>query len=83
VRPSPWPCHPMVRPAGLTSDDALSPISFPRWEKPKGRIFFPRNILQAAVVAVARSGGSRSSSQHPVGGLLHHHGRLRSDVLVV
>jgi hypothetical protein len=36
-----------------------------------------------------RSEGSRSSSRHParegnpIGGLLHHHGRLRSDVWVV
>jgi hypothetical protein len=30
-----------------------------------------------------RSGGSRSSSRHPAGGLLHHHGRLRSNVWVV
>jgi hypothetical protein len=58
--PSPWPRHPMVRPAGPTSDDALLPISSPRREKPKRRISFPWNILQAA--AVARSGGSRSSS---------------------
>jgi hypothetical protein len=63
ARPSPWPCHPMVRPAGPTSDDALSPISSPRREKPKGQISFPRNILQA--IAVARSGGSRSSSRQP------------------
>jgi hypothetical protein len=83
ARPSPWPRHPMVRLAGPTSDDALSPIKFPRREKPKGRIAFPRNILQAAAVVEAISGGSRSSSRHPVGGLLHHHGRLRSDVWVV
>jgi hypothetical protein len=63
--PRPWPCHPMVRPAGPTSDNALSPISSPRWEKPKGQISFSWNILQAA--AVARSGGSRSSSRHPAG----------------
>jgi hypothetical protein len=30
ARPSPWPRHPMVRPAGPTSDDALSPIKSPR-----------------------------------------------------
>jgi hypothetical protein len=65
VLPSPWPWRPMVRPAGPTSDDALSPISSPRREKPKKRISFPRNILQAAVVTVVRSGGSRSSSRHP------------------
>jgi hypothetical protein len=78
ARPSPWSRRPMVRPAGPTSDDALSPISSPQREKPKGRISFPRNILQAA--AVTRSGGSRSSSRHPTKGLLHHHGRLRSNV---
>jgi hypothetical protein len=67
ARPSPWPRHHMVRPAGLPSDAALSPINSPRREKPKGRIAFPRNILQAAAVVEARSGGSRSSSQHPAG----------------
>jgi hypothetical protein len=78
ARPSPWPRRPMVRLAGPTSDDALSPISSPRREKPKGWISFPQNILK--VIAIARSGGSRSSSRHPAGDLLHHHGRLRSDV---
>jgi hypothetical protein len=67
AQPSPWPRHPMVRPAGPTSDDALSPIKSPRWEKPKGRIAFPRNIMEAAAVVKARSGGSRSSSRHPAG----------------
>jgi hypothetical protein len=63
--PTPGPRHQGVSRLGPPSDATLSPISSPRWEKPKGRIFFPRNILQAA--AVARSGGSRSSSRHPVG----------------
>jgi hypothetical protein len=80
ARPSPSPCHHMVRPAGPPSDAALSPIKSPRREKPKGRIAFPRNILQVAAAVEARSGGSRSSSRHPAGGLLHHHGRIRSDV---
>jgi hypothetical protein len=66
-RPSPWPCPPMVRAPWSTTDDAPSPIKSPRREKPKGRISFPRNILQAAAVTVARSGGSRSSSWHPAG----------------
>jgi hypothetical protein len=78
--PSPWLCPPVVRPPGPPPDAAPSPISSPRREKPKGQISFLRNILQAAAVAVARSGGSRSSSRHPAGGLLHHHGRLRSNV---
>jgi hypothetical protein len=63
--PSPWPRHPMVRPGGPPPDISLSPIKSPWWEKPKWRIAFPRNILQAAIVVAARSGGSRSSSRHP------------------
>jgi hypothetical protein len=80
AHPSPWLRQPMVRPGGPPPDAALLPIKSPRWEKAKGRISFPRNILQATAVAVARSGGSRSPSRHPAGGLLHHHGRLRRDV---
>jgi hypothetical protein len=80
ARPSPWPRHQVVRPPGPPPDAALSPINSPRWEKPKGQIAFPQNILQVAAVVEARSGGSRSSSRHPAGGLRHHHGRLRSDV---
>jgi hypothetical protein len=68
AQPSPWPRHHMVRPGGPPSDASLSSISSPRWEKPRGRISFPQNILQAAAVVVARSGGSRSSSsKHPTG----------------
>jgi hypothetical protein len=67
VRPSPWPYHHKVRPGGPPSDAAISPISSPRREKPKGRITFPWNMLQAAAVAFARLGGSSSSSQHPAG----------------
>jgi hypothetical protein len=33
---------------------------------------FPENILQAAAVVDARSGGSRSSSRHPAGEGNHH-----------
>jgi hypothetical protein len=65
--PSPWPRHHMVRIGGPPSDAALSPISSPRRKKTRGWIAFPQNILQATAVAVARSGGSRSSSQHPAG----------------
>jgi hypothetical protein len=83
ARPSPWPCPPMVRAPGPSPDAAPSPIKSPQWEKPKGRISFPWNILQATVVTVARSGGSRSSSRHPAGGLLHHHGRHWGDMWVV
>jgi hypothetical protein len=78
--PSPSPRHLGVRLPGPPPDAALPPIYSPRWEKPKDPINFHQNILQAATIVDARSGGSRSSSRHPTGGLLHHHGRLRSDV---
>jgi hypothetical protein len=67
ARPSPWPRPPMVRAPWSTPNDAPSPIKSPRREKPKGRISFPRNILQATAVAVARLVGSRSSYRNPAG----------------
>jgi hypothetical protein len=67
ARPSPWPRHQVVRPPGPPPDVSLSPINSPRREKSKGRIAFPRNILQAAAIVEARLGGSRSSSRHPAG----------------
>jgi hypothetical protein len=80
AQPSPWLRPPMVSPPGPPPDDAPLPIKSPQREKLEGQIAFPRNILQAATVIESRSGGSRSSSWHPAGGFLHHHGRLRSDV---
>jgi hypothetical protein len=77
---APGPRPIWVRPPWPTLDDVSSPIKTPHREKPMERIAFPRNILQAAAVVESRSGGSKSSSRHPAGGLLHHHGRLRSDV---
>jgi hypothetical protein len=67
ARPSPWSRHHMVRPGGPPPDATLSSIKSPRREKPKGRIAFYRNILQAIAVVEARSGGSRSSSRHLAG----------------
>jgi hypothetical protein len=66
ARPSPWPRHQGVRPPGPPPNASLPPIYSPWREKPKGRINFPWNLLQAAAVVDARSGGSRSSSRHPV-----------------
>jgi hypothetical protein len=72
VRPTPGPRHQVVWTPGPPSDIALPPIYFPRQENPKGPINFPENILQATAVVNARSGGSRSSSRHPVGEGNHH-----------
>jgi hypothetical protein len=52
---------------GPPPDIALPPIYSPRRENPKHPINFPENILQAAAVVDARSGGSRSSFRHPAG----------------
>jgi hypothetical protein len=70
---------------GPPFDAALPPIYSPQRENLRGPINFPRNILQAAAVADARSGGSKSSPDTlpekgiTAGGLLHHHACLRSD----
>jgi hypothetical protein len=83
ARHGPGLCHQGVRPPGPPPDTALPHIYSPWWEKTKDPINFPWNLLQATAIVDARSGGSRSSSRHPAGGLLHHHGCLRSDVWVV
>jgi hypothetical protein len=72
ARPAPSLCHQVVGPPGPPPDAALPPIYSPRRGKPKRPDQFPRNILQAAAVIDARSGGSRSSSRHPAGEGNHH-----------
>jgi hypothetical protein len=72
ARPTPGPCHQVVRPPGPPPDIALPPIYSPRRENPKGPINFPENILQAAAVVDVRSGGSTSSSRQPAGEGNHH-----------
>jgi hypothetical protein len=67
ARPTPGPRHQGVRPVGPPPGTALSPINSPWWEKPGGQIAFPQNILQAAAIIIARSGGSWSSSRHLAG----------------
>jgi hypothetical protein len=64
---TPWPHRAMVWVPGPPSDAALPSIYSCRQENLRGLIKFSRNILQAAAVADARSGGSRSSSRHPAG----------------
>jgi hypothetical protein len=61
-----------VGPWSTSPDIALLPIYSPQRENPKDPINFPENILQAASIVDARSGGSRSSSWHPAGEGNHH-----------
>jgi hypothetical protein len=72
ARPTPGPRHQVVWPPGPPPDVALPPTYSPRRENPKDPIDFPENILQAAAIIEARSGGSRSSSRHPAGEGNHH-----------
>jgi hypothetical protein len=86
VRPSPWPRPPMVRPPGPPPDDAPSPIKSPRREKPKGQIAFPETYCKPPPLSKqdwedpGALPGTLPERGIPTGGLLHHHGRLRSDV---
>jgi hypothetical protein len=72
ARVTPWPRRAMVWAPGPPPDITLPPTYSPRWDNPRGLNSFPENILQAAAVVNARSGGSRSSSRHPVGEGNHH-----------
>jgi hypothetical protein len=72
ARATPWPRHQVVWAPGPPPDIALPPITSLHRENPKGQNTFPRNILQATVVVVPRSGGSRSSSRHPAEEGNHH-----------
>jgi hypothetical protein len=66
ARATSWPRRGLVWAPGPPSDAALPSIYSPQWENLKPDQF-PGNILQAAAVIDARSGGSRSSSRHPAG----------------
>jgi hypothetical protein len=72
ARPRPGPRHQGVWPPGPLTDIAHPPIYSLHRENPKGPNTFPENILQAAVVVDARSGGSISSSRHPAEEGNHH-----------
>jgi hypothetical protein len=86
ARPRPWPCHQGVRPAGPPLDAALPPIYSPRWEKPKDRSIFLKTYCKPPPSSTRdREGPEALPGTLPergitTGGLLHHHGRLRSDV---
>jgi hypothetical protein len=65
VRPAPGPRPPMVRAPGSTSDAAPLPIRPLDGKNLNTRSLFQNTSRSAAAVDL-RSGGSRSSSRHPV-----------------
>jgi hypothetical protein len=86
ARPTPGPRHQGVRPAGPPPDAALSPISSPRRENLKDRSLFhetyckPPPSLSRDWEDPGALSGTLPEREIPAGGLLHHHGHLRSDV---
>jgi hypothetical protein len=86
ARPSPRPRHHMVRPGGPPSDATLSPIKSPRWENLKNGSLFLETYCKLPPSSKrdredpGALPGTLSERGIPTGGLLHHHGRLRSNV---
>jgi hypothetical protein len=84
--PRPGPRHQGVRPPGPPPDAALPPIYSPRREKPKTRSIFHETFCKPPPSSTRdREGpealpGTLPERGIPAGGLLYHHGRLRSDV---
>jgi hypothetical protein len=85
VRPSPWPCLPVVRAPWSTSDAAPSPINTPRREKPKHPINFLETYRDPPPSSTRdREGPEALSGTLPergiaTGGLLHRHACLQRD----
>jgi hypothetical protein len=69
---SPWPTPPGGGATWPTYWCRPSAYIFSLMRKPKTTINFSWNILQAAVIVDARSGGSRSSFRHPIREGNHH-----------
>jgi hypothetical protein len=86
ARPSRGLRHQGLRPPGPPPDTTLPPIYSPRWEKPKTRSIFLEEYCKPPPSSTQdREGPEALLGILPergicAGGLLHHHGRLRSDV---
>jgi hypothetical protein len=86
ARPSPWPRHQVVWPPGPPFDAALPPIYSPRRENLRTPINFHETYCKPPPSSMRdREGPEALPGTLPergitVGGLLHHHACLRSDV---
>jgi hypothetical protein len=83
---APWLRHGMVWAPSPPPDASLPPIYSPRWENLKARSLFHETYCKPSLSSTRdREGpealpGTLSERGITAGGLLHHHGRLRSDV---
>jgi hypothetical protein len=86
ARPSPGPRHQGVRPPGPPPDDALPPIYSPQRENLKPRSIFHETYCKPPSSSMRDREdpealpGTLPERGITAGGLLHHHGCLRSDV---
>jgi hypothetical protein len=87
--PTPGPCHQVVWLFGPPPDAALSPIYSPRRENPKTQSIFQKTYCKPPPSSTQdREGLEALPSTVPkrgitIGGLLHHHACLQSDVRLV
>jgi hypothetical protein len=86
ARPSPWPCHQVVWLPGPPPDAALPPIYSPRRENLYSPINFHETYGKPPPSSMRDQEGPEAlpgtlpERGITVGGLLHHHACLRSDV---
>jgi hypothetical protein len=86
ARATPWPRHGMVWAPGPLPDAALPPIYSPRRENLKARSIFYETYCKPLSSSMRDREGPESlpgtlpERRITTGGLLHHHGCLRSDV---
>jgi hypothetical protein len=89
ARHSPWLRHHMVRPGGPPSDAALSPLNPLDGKNLRDGSLFLETYCKPPLSSkrdredLRALPGTLPERGIPTGGLLHHHGRLRSDVWVV
>jgi hypothetical protein len=86
ARARPWPRHQGVSHPGPPPDAALPPIYSPRQENLKTQSIFLETYCKPPPSSMQDREGQEALSSTmpergiPAGGLLHHHGRLRSNV---
>jgi hypothetical protein len=86
AQPTPGPRHQVVRPPGPPPDIAILPIYSPRRENPKTQSIFQKTYYKPPPSSTRYREGPEAlpdtlpEREITIGGLLHHHACLQSDV---